>query len=265
MDERLRIATWNLEHASNKKPPTIIELQLKQILRIRPDVLILTETCEEVDLAPHGFTCFPSIKNEYGKFSSVVHLGPRIKSPERLTTYDERTAVCVRMNSPLGRMIIYATIITYHGNLGPKKESRAWAKHYEAIRSQDLDWEKLLHDSDGNLPLIVAGDFNQTRDGSSRTYGTKAGRELLGAALSRNNLTCLTTEDFGANGKLQVDPSKGRARNNIDHICITDDTFRVIEVGAWDHFTESGQYLSDHNGVYVDIESRLAQTRLVCS
>jgi endonuclease/exonuclease/phosphatase family metal-dependent hydrolase len=253
MGERLRIATWNLDHASNDKRP--IELQVKQILCIKPDVLILTETCEEVDLTPHEFTCFQSLKNEYGKFYSVVHLSPRIKSPERLTTYDETTAVCVQVNSSLGRMIIYATVIAYHGDLGPKKESPAWVEHYKAIRGQDRDWTKLLRECDGKLPLIVAGDFNQTRDGSSRTYGTRAGRELLGAALSRNHLTCLTTEDFGAKGKLQVDPSKGWARNNVDHICVTDGAFRIVQVGAWDHFTESGQYLSDHNGVYVDIET----------
>ncbi|MEO8198636.1 MAG: endonuclease/exonuclease/phosphatase family protein, partial [Thermoanaerobaculia bacterium] len=133
--------------------------------------------------------------------------------------------------------------------------SPAWAEHYRAIRDQDLDWGQLLDDSGGALPLVVAGDFNQTRDGSLKTYGTALGREMLSTALSRNNLTCLTTENFGAREKLQPDPSKGWPRNNIDHICITENAFRVVQVGAWDHFDLSGRYLSDHNGVFVDIEA----------
>lgn len=103
------------------------------------------------------------------------------------------------------------------------------------------------------MPLVIAGDFNQTRDNSFRTYGTKFGRELLSMKLSQCRLCCLTTEDFGATGKLSIDPSKGWTRNNIDHICVTDKAFTVNDVGAWDHFTESGKFLSDHNGVYVDL------------
>lgn len=103
------------------------------------------------------------------------------------------------------------------------------------------------------MPFVVAGDFNQTRDSSSRTYGTKFGRELLSSELARCSLHCLTTEDFGATGKLNIDPIKGWTRNNIDHICVTDKAFTVLNVGAWYHFTELGEFLSDHNGVYVDL------------
>lgn len=35
---------------------------------------------------------------------------------------------------------------------------------------------------------------------------------------------------------------------------MSDKAFSVVEVGAWDHFTETGVFLSDHNGVYVDLE-----------
>lgn len=115
------------------------------------------------------------------------------------------------------------------------------------------DWARLIHDEGRNLPFFVAGDFNQTRDGSSKTYGTKSSRNLLNEELSRNNLTCLTTEDFGASVKLRVDPIKGRVRNNIDHICMTRNAFQIVDVGAWDHFNERGRYLSDRNGVYVDL------------
>ena len=63
--------------------------------------------------------------------------------------------------------------------------------------------------------------------------GTKKGRDLLSRELSRNRLTCLTDENFGENGKLNVDMKIGKVRSNIDHICMTDNAFRVVRVGAW--------------------------------
>jgi len=254
MTEQLRIATWNLDHASNSSRP--VELQIKQILNINPDILVLTETCKEVAHGLHSYTCFPCKPNEYGKYYSSIHLGPRVSFSKSLDTYDETTATCVQVNTPLGEMIIYGTIITYHGDKGLNNDSPAWAEHYKAIGDHGNDWERLLLDTGWKLPLLVAGDFNQTRDNSSRTYGTKEGRDLLSVELSRNRLSCLTTEDFGGTGKLKPDPSKGWTRNNVDHICMTDKDFRVIQTGAWNHFTESGKYLSDHNGVFVDIEAK---------
>ena len=29
---------------------------------------------------------------------------------------------------------------------------------------------------------------------------------------------------------------------------------QAYKVGAWDHFTPDGQYMSDHNGVYFEFE-----------
>jgi endonuclease/exonuclease/phosphatase family metal-dependent hydrolase len=101
------------------------------------------------------------------------------------------------------------------------------------------------------VPFIVAGDFNQTR-GASLAYRSVKGAELLDEQLKRNNLECLTEEDFGAEGKLSPDPRKSYCRQNIDHICVTKGTFRVEKVGAWDHFTAKRE-LSDHNGVFVDL------------
>lgn len=245
--QSIRISTWNLDHASNSKRP--VDLQIEQILRVKPDILVLTETCQEVDLTKHGFTCFPCLTNNYGKFYSAIHIGPRISLSKKLRTYDETTAVCVQVATPVGEMIVYGTIITYHGDKGPNNNSPAWAEHYKAIGDHGNDWARLIHDGGGNLPFFVAGDFNQTRDGSSKTYGTKLGRNLLSEELSRNNLTCLTTENF----KLRIDPIKGLARNNVDHICMTRNAFQIVNVGAWDHFNDPGQYLSDHNGVYVEL------------
>lgn len=246
----MRIATWNLDHASNGRRP--IDLQIQQINKIDPDILVLTETCEDVDLSQYGYeVALPTKKNEYGKYWTAIW--SKYQVTNQPTTYDPETAVCAIIDTPICKILVYSTIIPYRDYTGPNGDSPAWHEHYKAIKDHGDDWEKLLQDSERELPLFVAGDFNQTRDNSSRTYGTRLGRDLLSEEFKRNSLECLTTENFGDKGKLKIDPSKGWARNNIDHICMIDKAFRVIQVGAWDHFTESGIYMSDHNGVYVDI------------
>jgi endonuclease/exonuclease/phosphatase family metal-dependent hydrolase len=255
MLDHIRIATWNLDHASTSSRP--IDLQIAQIRKISPDILILTETCKEVGLSAHGFTGIHSQENSHGKYCSAIHFTNRFTLVETLPTYEPETAVCVRLDGPLGEILVYATIITWRDDKGPDNNSPAWAEHYKAVTQQGDDWERLRHGGSGNIRLVVAGDFNQTRDGSKQTYGTRRGREMLGRELARNDLDCLTTENFGETGKLAIDPAKGWARSNIDHICVTAGVFSVLQVGAWDHFIDSRTYLSDHNGVYVDLRPAL--------
>lgn len=246
----MRIATWNLDHASNSSRP--VRLQIDKINKIAPDILVLTETCKEVDLRDCGYEfSLTTMKNCHGKFYSTIWSKSPIKTEYR--TFDAETAVCAEIETEIGSVIVYGTIITYHGDTGPDGKSKQWVEHYKAIEAQGNDWFRILQECRQKFPLVVAGDFNQTRDNSSRTYGTKFGRELLGKELSRSGLSCLTTENFGMTGKLSIDPSKGWTRNNIDHICLTEGVFKVLNVGAWDHFSETGIFLSDHNGVYADL------------
>ena len=247
----IRVATWNLDHASNSSRP--IDRQIEQILAIDPDILILTETCKEVDLTAQGYRRFTTCPNSYGKYYSAILTSPKVCVKKQISTYDDVTAVCVQATTPIGEVIIYGTIITYHGDRGPDGNSPAWAEHYKAIADHGNDWARLLTEAGGSIPLITGGDFNQTRDGSTGTYGTPQGREMLSQELCRNHLACLTTEDFGATGKLKVDPEKGWARNNVDHLCVTTNAFSLLNLGAWDHFDDAGNYLSDHNGVYADL------------
>jgi endonuclease/exonuclease/phosphatase family metal-dependent hydrolase len=249
----MRVATWNLDHASNNSRP--VDLQIQQINRVDPDILVLTETCEKVDLAPYGYSSVsPQKKNQYGKFwSTIWSKYPIVKQIE---TYDTETAVCAEIDTPLGAIIVYGTILCYHGYKGPNN-SPVWFEHHKTIKEHSDDWFEIRSKDIGQKPFVVCGDFNQTRDGS-KAYCSKGGESisLLNEQLTRNNLTCLTEEDFGRTGKLNTDPKKGSLRNNIDHICMSHEAFTVREIGAWDHFTESEKYMTDHNGVYVDLSKR---------
>ena len=247
----MRIATWNLDHASNGSRP--IDLQIEQINNIAPDIVVLTETCEKVDLTQSGYeVALPSNKNKHGKFWTAIW--SKYPIINQITTYDPETAVCVEIGTPAGKIIVYGTILTYHGDKGSDGKSPQWFEHHKAIQDHGDDWFRIVRDSGEHLPIFVCGDFNQTRDGSN-AYCSRGGEsiQLLNAQLLRNNLICLTEGDFGAAGKLAIDPKKGCPRNNTDHICMTKDAFQIDRVDAWDHFTKSGSYTSDHNGVYVDI------------
>ena len=248
--KNIRVATWNLDHAYNNSRP--IPLQISRIREINPDIIILTETTAEVSLEDIGYQgAYPEHKNKYGKFCSAIWS----KFPiEFVFPIEEKMlAVAALIGTPLGPVVVYGTIIPYHGYKGPNGISPAWQEHYKSITRQAIDWARILELTAHKIPLVVAGDFNQTRDGSHRTYGTDQGRLQLSSVLKQNNMHCLTEENFALSGKLNTDPAKGKARNNIDHICLYQCHLQPEYIGAWDHFTNDGVYLSDHNGVFVDL------------
>ena len=244
----MKIATWNLDHASNSSRP--IAAQMEQIKNIKADIVVLTETTDKVNLSELGYACVTPHKNEeYGKYwSTIWSKWPII---HQIDCYDNETAVCARIETPSGDLIVYGTIIPYHGYKGSSGKSGKWVEHDKAIVDHGNDW-RAIQDKFPGIPFIVAGDFNQTRDGS-KAYCSPKGIELLTEQLSRNSLTCITEEDFGAKGKLKPDPkNKGLYRHNVDHICVSKSGIQVDGVGVWDHFTES-TYWSDHNGTYAEL------------
>ena len=255
----IRIATWNLERPKLhgwKRNPLIQE----KILEIDADIWILTETNASIvpaskrdPLAGYvSLASLPATVHSLGE--SYTTIWSRFGIKRSIRTYDVETAVCAEIDTPLGLMLVYGTILTYHGDKGPNNNSKPWVEHDKAIVWHGDDWSQ-IQDRFPNTPLIVAGDFNQTRDGS-RSYCSPNGIDLLNEQLLRNNLTCLTDENPGDKSLLTVSPWSGTGvRHNIDHICVTEGYFEGPHFGAWDHFT-GNQKLSDHNGVFVDLALR---------
>jgi exonuclease III len=242
----IRIATWNLDHASNGSRP--VEEQLKVIYRYNPDLVVLTETCDRVDLADKGYVCRVSSPNKYRKnYSAIWSKWPIV---EEVATCDPVLTTSVRVQCPLGDLIIVGTILTWHGYKGQDGKSKKWDEHDKEILKQGEDWERIQRAHKG-IPMIVAGDFNQARDGEG-TYHSKDGIRLLNEQLERCGLISLTDENFFLNRKLKIDPRTGRHRSNIDHVCVSKDRFQTLAVGAWDHFSDDVE-LSDHNGVFADL------------
>jgi len=246
-----RVATWNLDHASNRSRP--VDKQIEQIKSINADVWVLTETCDKVSLADAGFQSrTPRHRNKYGKYWTTIWSRFQFSSNQVLDVHDTETATAAEVETPGGRLLVYGTVLTWMMDRGADGTSANWVEHHKAIEAHGNDWVR-LRELDRGRPMIAAGDFNQTRDGS-RKYCSDRSIELLSTQLERSNLLCVTESDFGRNGQLNIDPRKGYYRHNIDHICLTA-PLQAVKVGAWDHFSEK-QELTDHNGVFVDVKWR---------
>lgn len=228
---------------------------------INPDICVLTETSNLVDLGDEYFVSETDEYHDYPneQWATIYSKYPIIKE---IQTFDNHRATCALIEAPFGTIIVYATIIPYHNsgvNDGGQyayapRTYEVWEMHKEVIVHLGNDWLKISTEYP-NIPLCIAGDFNQTRDNQKSGYGTIDGRDLLTTALEKSGLICITDEDFGDKNKLQPNPRTGKIRRNIDHICLSEIWFNNLEgkyIGAWDHFTVGGVFMTDHNGVYFD-------------
>jgi endonuclease/exonuclease/phosphatase family metal-dependent hydrolase len=160
-------------------------------------------------------------------------------------------ATCITIETPIGELIVYGTVIPYHAAKWPYGTTRQWDAHYAAIATQGADWGRLRRKYPTH-GLCVAGDFNQNRTGGYR-YGTKWGRSLLDLALKDNDLIGVTQLDH----PLAKNLSRGEGEllsRSIDHISLSFKwSARVTEIGIWPGESDSSGHLSDHCGVYVDL------------
>jgi exonuclease III len=257
----MRIATWNLWRPKNSFSERSRVLRDK-IDQVNADIWILTETHREVGpsvFVNHHFSdpivglhhageCRTAIWSKY----------PTINIVE---TYDPCTALCVELDSPLGGLLVYGTVIPY-GQAGLKhpywfncrkqKATSSWELHYEAIAIHQRELSRLKQ-AYPNHKICVAGDFNVSLDGHrwgtnrKQWYGTAVGRSKLIECLSENRLELSTKLDF-------VDLGMLATRSNVDHICLSHELAeRVDKVYAWETPTMNEKKASDHNGVHLDV------------
>lgn len=251
-----KIANWNLERPKSETKKT--KLAIEKILEINADIIVLTETSKSVDL--REFYPFQISTKSYERTPDEqwVTIWSKWEILKQIETFDNFRTVSGTIKSPFGDIIVFGTIIPYHqagvsgiryGNLNYK----IWEYHEKDLYAQSENWKKLIENE--KLPLFVIGDFNQTRF-NNQGYGTVRVREILTNLLKEIDLECVTEIDFSEK-YLTEDPIKKKIRNNIDHICVSKSLLKKmnnIEVGAWNNFTENGEYMSDHNGVYIEFE-----------
>lgn len=251
-----RIANWNFERPKKRSVRTkLIESKLHEI---DAELSILTETNDAINIP------YPNVRSkEYDHYPNDQWVAIYSKSGivRQLDIFDSYRTVCCLINSPIiGELIVYGTIIPYHmagikGNRYPVSGYKAWKYPEEDIVRQGKDWLH-IQEQYPDIPMIVAGDFNQVIDNQTKGYGADQVRRTLSTELKKTNLDCVTQISFESTGQLTIDLVKGRVRRNVDHICLSKYVLtqsQSYQVGAWDHFTTDGKRLFDHNGVYVDL------------
>lgn len=251
----IRIATWNIERPKSANQ-TRSQRILAKIGEIGADIWILTETHDAIQpdsdyhVASTPTVTVPPISHDEGEHkASIWSQWPIIR---QVKTSTEHRATCVILDTPYGDIVVYGMVLPYHAAKWPYGTPRKWDAHYAAIATQGADWLRLRREYPGS-GFCVAGDFNQARFGRY-TYGTKWGRKLLDLALEENRLVGITQPDFPAAEELDQEEQELLAKN-IDHICLDRRmTSRVAGIGIWPGKTAEGNYLSDHNGVFVDVE-----------
>jgi endonuclease/exonuclease/phosphatase family metal-dependent hydrolase len=250
----MRIATWNIERPKNSTSPQSQRV-LSKIQEIEADIWILTETHDAICPGSGYYAASTPTVTESPIYHAVGEHKTTIWSRwPILEQWDPATphrAACAAIETPLGGLVVYGTVIPYHGARWPYGTPRNWDAHYAAIATQGADWSRLRRKylTHG---LCVAGDLNQTRTGRLR-YGSKWGRALLDLALAENQLVGVTQADFSAAEKLSQE-DQTLLTQCIDHICLDGRWASfVTQTGIWPNHTAAGEYLSDHGGVFVDL------------
>ncbi|MBI2479796.1 MAG: endonuclease/exonuclease/phosphatase family protein [Planctomycetia bacterium] len=256
----MRIATWNLNRPKMSEPGRSATLQ-ERIRQLEADVWILTETNENVSPG-NGFqrAVSSTISGYHDAGESRTTIWSRFPVLQQIGTHDPDTAVCIEVDSPVGPLLVYGTVIPYH-DAGTRATYRsagrdqvgmpAWQLHHESIPSHEADWRR-IREKFPTHHICVGGDFNQSRDGhlwnGRLWYGTEEGRKLLSDSLNRVGLVCKTEEDFVESGKLTT-------RSTVEHICLNEALAqKVKDVDAWEAGEFGNKKLSDHNGLHIDIE-----------
>ncbi len=245
----LRIATWNVERPRDGWK--IRPAQHRRMDQVDADVWILTETRTSFSPGPgyHGLHTPPHPQRDVltgdERYVGIWSRWPL--TPVEEIFPDGRGAITARCETPLGPLLIQGVVLPWANDRGSDGTATMWQEHARAIERRAADWQELRRHHP-RVPLVVAGDLNQSRDGSS-WYGTRAVRDALTAALEAGELRELTAQDVVTTGHLQC-------HHLVDHVCVS----RWLEVDAelrcWEQVDDRGIRLSDHPTVAVDLTAR---------
>ncbi len=232
----MKIATWNVERLKHRNS---LDKILSAIENTQADILVLTETDERIKCnyrygfhtpklhnAPSDYH-MPGRYKEYAAASVYAATENRVSiytnypCVKQYDTYDKYTALCVELDTDIGSLLVYGTII---GVIGNRDES-----FKQDLLLQTKDYEHLAKIGS----ICICGDFNCSF--SDNYYFTNFGREKLSASFAYNNISLLT----------------GNQPECIDHIAVSQDFINVatVNVSEWN----LDKALSDHKGTIAEI------------
>lgn len=230
------IATWNVERLKHRKS---LDQILSVIEQLQADILVLTETDSRIkpnyrygfhtpllhDAPPDyhlpGRYKVCAASDVYAVTENRVSVYTSYPCVKKHETYDKYTALCVELETEIGNLMVYGTII---GVIGNRDES-----FKQDLMLQAKDYERLS--KKGNI--CICGDFNCSFADSY--YFTNFGRNTTTALFSRNGISLLTKNQLCC----------------IDHIAISKDLVADSEVSVSEFNIDKA--LSDHKGTVAEI------------
>lgn len=219
----MKIATWNIQRFMPRNQTAILNAIKEQ----DADILVLTEAFNTIEIAGckniKSKLLPPFIDGQEYKNgeirTSIYSKFPIISSHE---TYNDYTSICVDIETQLGILTVYASIIGIVGNVQPYFNNDLYG--------QLKDYDKIFPVKEN---IIVIGDLNTTFSG--RVFPSKVARNSLNAAFDKFNLLNLT---------IDLD-------NNVDHIVVSKNivTSDITPPITWN----KEKKISDHIGICVEI------------
>lgn len=232
----LRVGTWNLDKGGTGP----VAAQQRLVLASqRADVWVLTETRDDITpgcsfIATHAEQQDLAVSEELVAGNRWVSIYARDCRRTRLPVSDAQRTVAVLLEySPIGRVIIFGTVMPWPGS----KPGYA-----DAVAVQAADWRR-CRSAYPDASLIVAGDFNCEMDKGANFPGAAALQKLR-EATTGCGLICATMPSEAPEGWFAAPP--------IDHVLVQPG-LRTQIVGGWEG-TLDGQRLSDHSGMIVEVQ-----------
>lgn len=215
------IATWNIERLKHKRR---LEEIISCCMSVHADILVLTETDTRINL-PYSRSFHTSPLTECGNdyYLSTerrVSIYTRYACVHQHQTYDDKTALCVELNTEIGDLLVYGTIIGIHGNRRPSFK--------RVLDCQLEDYRRLSSLGNG---FCICGDYNCSF--SDNYYYTKESRRILLETFSDCGIKLLT---------------EGQSEC-IDHIAVSSYLTEGSNIGVVEWNLDKS--LSDHKGIAV--------------
>lgn len=239
----MKIATWNIDRSHIRQRWRMPEQQ-RLLESHDADLYLLTEVSDRIWL--HGKPAVHFSDPGEPPYLSWEHASGIWTSWPVLQTLkcrDSRHAACAVLDSPIGQLVAYATIIPFHGARHTPGD-RNWTAHRRSLSVQLDDWRD-LRNAYPTHHMVIAGDFNMSM-GNSDSYVDPKSRAQMRNACEDLGLKCLTDLDLPSVRK--------EGKPNIDHVIASKTLAQSWDVSLWmGTAMRDGvdRDLSDHNGVTV--------------
>lgn len=222
----MKIINWNVGRPGTNKVKSITE----KLIKLNADIVVLTENSCLIDLgSSYNYFSTEFIEQDFERQNLIKYKNSERRASiyskypilKTYSTYDKFTSICLDLETPLGIITFYTTIIGVFGGLNQRFTND--------LTSQIQDFEKLIK---GKNACII-GDYNITTTG--RVYPSNVARETLNSVFNNHQLINLTNS---------ID-------NNVDHISISQQLVQEskVTIETWN----LDKKLSDHIGFMVSL------------